>query len=607
MSRHAWFVFVFGWLVGPVVACSHARTPVHRPGGEFLESIRFEGNQQLGRGELVTGLALHRTQRRGRAPDPYLVQVDADRIRGEYLRKGYLDVDVRSRVERAGDAATVIYSVEEGVRATTRVVITGIPDDPQLPVSKVRAELPLRDGAWFDYAVYDAAKQRLRTVVEDAGYAHGKLEATVSADRANHEAIIRLHYTLGPKCTFGPVEITGVQGELADAVRGRLQFAPGDRYSISAITATRNALYGLGRFSTVQVRPTETASPVVAVEVAVTESARHEVKLGGGVGVDPTAYEIRGRAGYTVVGWPFPLDTASIELQPAYAVLRAGNGREPRIRAIARLERQDLFWTYAKGAVEGGWNYLTIEAYTSYGPRARLGFSTPLGTPKLQARIGWAIEHLDFRGISPLIDPALQRNLRDNPIETRIGAYAELRAIEGTRYAGGAYRYLELVPELRGFVPLGTATLAGRLRTGVFYGDVPATERLFSGGASNHRGFGERQLSPSVTGEIEGSGRTVPYGGTAMLEASLEARIPITTWRKIGIGAVTFLDGGDVTEQRNQLDPLDLHWAVGAGLRLLTVVGPVRFDVAYRLNRTGPTEPAPGSHFAFHLTVGEAF
>jgi len=59
---------------------------------------------------LMTGLGLHRVLSRGGALDPYLVQVDGERITGEYLRKGYLDVDVRSRVERQGDAATVIYT-----------------------------------------------------------------------------------------------------------------------------------------------------------------------------------------------------------------------------------------------------------------------------------------------------------------------------------------------------------------------------------------------------------------------------------------------------------------------------------------------------------------
>jgi len=86
-----------------LVACSHK--PPHKPGDEWLKAIEFEGNTALKDKTLVTGLALRRAQARGRAPDPYLVQVDADRVRGEYLRKGFLHVDVRPRVERKGDAS----------------------------------------------------------------------------------------------------------------------------------------------------------------------------------------------------------------------------------------------------------------------------------------------------------------------------------------------------------------------------------------------------------------------------------------------------------------------------------------------------------------------
>jgi hypothetical protein len=39
----------------------------------------------------------------------------------------------------------------------------------------------------------------------------------------------------------------------------------------------------------------------------------------------------------------------------------------------------------------------------------------------------------------------------------------------------------------------------------------------------------------------------------------------------------------------------------------LTVVGPVRTDFGYRLNRTGPDDPEPLSKWAFHLSLGEAF
>ena len=609
-----------------LAACSHA--PPHKPGDEWLKEIKLEGNHALGRSDLVTGLALRRTQGRGRPPDPYLVQVDAERIRGAYLRRGYLDVDVRSRVERKGDETTVIYTVEEGVRAQTRVVINGLPDDPGRLVADVRKVIPLADGDPFAYETYDRVKDQLRSVVEDAGYAHVTLDPHVVADRANRTAIIQLDYDPGPKCVFGPITIEGADGAIEEAVKDRLAFKPGQRYSAQALMATQRNLYGLGRLSSVRVSPDkDSISPIVQVKVSVAQGARHEVKLGGGFGIDPTSYEVRGRAGYSVAGWPFPLDTVTLDLRPAYARFRDGSGYEPRIRAMAKLERQDLLWTYAKGGVEGGYNYLAVEAYTSYGPRARLGFSTPLVTPKVQLRLGWGIERLAFRNISPLIDPALQMqlgldrterigtyqqtlviDLRDHPIEPHFGAYGELEVVEGTRFAGGDYQYLEVVPELRGYLPLiGGSVLAARARGGGFRGDLPPTERFFAGGASSQRGFSERRLAPYVRGDVMGSDRIVPYGGGAMIETGVEARIPITEIKKMPLGGVVFLDGGDVTETTAELDPLNLHWALGAGLRLLTVVGALRFDVGYRLNRKGGVEPDPDANMAFHLSLGEAY
>ena len=305
--------------------------------------------------------------------------------------------------------------------------------------------------------------------------------------------------------------------------------------------------------------------------------------------------------------------------------MRAG-GYQPRMRAVARIERQDVFWTYSKGDVEVGYNYLATLPYTSYGPHARLGLSTPVWTPRLQFRVGWGLERLAFRDISPAIDPtlemklrldeaqlvgaysqALSLDLRDNQISPTQGAYAEVRVTEGTRYAGGRFDYLQVVPDLRGYVPVWKpwgALLAGRVRVGTITGDVPITERLFSGGASSHRGFGERGLAPFVVAQ---DGTDIPYGGAALLEVSVEARLRLGTVRKIPIGGVVFFDGGDVTETAREIELGNLHWAAGVGLRALTLVGPVRADLGYRLNRFGPMEPSPGSRFAFHLSLGEAF
>jgi outer membrane protein assembly factor BamA len=180
--------------------------------------------------------------------------------------------------------------------------------------------------------------------------------------------------------------------------------------------------------------------------------------------------------------------------------------------------------------------------------------------------------------------------------------------------AGGQFNYFEAIGDVRGFVPLpARAVLAMRGRYGGIWGDIPMTERLFSGGAVSQRGFSERRLAPFVhgatfkpDGSVSGSAY-VPYGGGGLIETSVEARVPVTTVRSMPLGFVAFLDGGDVTETPGELDVGNLNWAVGGGLRLVTAIGPVRLDVGYRLNRTGDGNPDPNQHFAYHLTIGEAF
>jgi len=611
--------------VAVITACHHDRP--HRPGEEWLESVEFQGNQQISDDDLLTGLAVHRAQKAGRAPDLYQVQLDTDRLKGQYAREGFFEADVQSRIDRQQDAATVVYTIREGQRSVTRVTISGLPDDPALPVQAVRAKMPIADGAPFNYEIYDKAKVDVLGVVQDAGYAHAKLDATVRGDVATHTAFVDLVFTTGPKCKFGKIDIAGIDGDLKGAIVDRLHFQSGDIYSNRAITRTQRDLYALGRFSTVQISPADGDSDVVDMKVAVSESAAHQVTLGGGIGIDPISYEVRGRAGYEVAGWPFPLDKVTIDLRPAYAYLRDGSGFEPRMRAVTRLERQDLFTTYAVGSVEVGYNYLAYEAFTEYGPQAQLGYELRLWSPKLKLRAGYLIHRYDFRNPSELLDPALIQMLgidhtelvgayqasisadfRDHPVEPRWGVYGEIKVTEGTKYAGGDYDYHQIVPELRAYAPIGPVVIAARARYGALYGEIPPTERFYAGGATSQRGFAEREMSPSVTGQLmDGSRLTVPYGGGGLIDSSIEARIPLVTIKKMPLGLVTFLDGGDVTERPGDLDLANLNWAAGLGLRLLTVVGPVRADVGYRLNRKGPDDPQPGSSYAFHLSLGEAF
>ncbi|CAN5507021.1 hypothetical protein BH11MYX1_BH11MYX1_06470 [soil metagenome] len=609
-----------------VIASACHSTPPRRAGEEYLEAVKFEGNHKIKSSELLNGLRLHRTMKAGRSPDPYQVQNDAKRLKGQYERDGYLEIDVQPRIERKDLAETVIYKIDEGARSTVKVRIEGLPTDPAVPYAAVRAKMPLADGAPFVYQTYDDAKIEVLGVVQDAGYARAKLDASVEGDLATHTAVIVLRFTPGPKCTFGKIIIDGVQGDMREAIVDRLHFQPGQVYSNRAITQTQRDIYGLNRFSSVQVQPDDGSTAQVDMHIAVSEGAAHQITLGGGVGIDPLSYEVRGRAGYQIVGWPFPLDTVTLDFRPAYAYLRDGTGYEPRIRALAKLERQDLFFTHAKGSIEAGYTYLAYEAFTEYGPEGQLGYEIPLGTELVKLRLGYQVQQYSFTRPSTLLTDALKMqlgidhseflgafkqalvvDLRDHPVEPRWGLYGELQVAEGGPYAGSSYNYQQIIPELRAYAPIGPVVFAAKVRYGQITGDVPPTERFYAGGASSNRGFSERMLSPSVTGDVKGTKVTVPYGGAGMIDTSIEARIPITSIKKMPLHGVVFLDGGEVTDTASQLKPAQLDWAAGVGLRLITIVGPVRADFGYRLNHTGLMDPEPLSKYAFHLSLGEAF
>lgn len=621
-----------------VTACGSTPKRARRPGEEYLARIEIEGNEVISDEALIRGLALGRTVEAQRSIDEYQLSLDLTRIEGAYQRRGYFGVLVEPRIERKGDAATLIFKITEGPRATAVVDITGLP--PEVPLEEARALVALENGAPFSYIPFDEAKAPLLALVENAGYAHAQLSATVLANRVAHQAILRYAFDLGPKVTFGAIEIVGTSGNLAEAIKRRAALQPGDTYSTKAVTQTQLAIYGIGRFTSVRVDVDRAnLATVVPVKITVSEAKRNEFRFGVGAGLDTLTYQARTRISYSHAGWPTPLTKLGVELRPALFVLRDNCTwyevwdceLKPRVRAIATAEQQDIFVRGLNGELEGGYDYLAIEAYTMQGPRIRLGFDVPFSLNRLHARAGWQLAGYAFSdrdaalseqralaiGVDTRDEAPYQRvgaftqtfsiDYRDNPVSPRLGGYAEFRLAEGTKLAGGAFDYVQLTPDVRGYVPFGPFVLAARARLGLIKGDVPPTERYYAGGASSQRGFAERRLSPEARSidPMTNEASSVVIGGAASFETGIEARTSLP-WIT-DLGAVVFLDGGDVTERQEDLKLNNLHWAIGFGFRYALPVGPLRLELGYRLNRYGAAEPSPGQRLNFILSVGEAF
>lgn len=601
----------------------------------WIENIKLEGNSALDDDEVVPRLALDRTRRGGRAVDPYQLSLDTERVRQAYIRKGFFDVQVESRVIGETGPQTVVFRVVEGPRGKTRVSITGLP--PEVPLGKARALVALEDGGPFDYEVYELAKEELTKLVTGAGYPYVELDAAVTVDGG--VAIARYAFEAGPKCTFGEITVIGVprSGKLHKAIRNRLEFHTGATFSTAALEATQRNLYEMGRFSTVHLEPDLGGDArVIPVRVIVTQGGRGELRLGGGGGYDSIAPEVRVRGGISHTPRMLPLWTFGVDARIALAfreLIDTGDTEyEWRVRALASGRRIDLIWPRITGDFGAGWDYLSFEAYTMTGPIAQAGLTFPLRGNWLQLRLGWSMQYQFFTHTSDALDDAARAELlldedrrlasyqqaviaelRDSPTNPTKGAYVSMRVAEGTPFAGGEYGFLQLSPDVRLYYPLGPVVVALHGRAGTIIGDVPVTERYFAGGATSQRGFPFRQLAPSVMRTTtDGETRSVLIGGTSSIETSVELRATLGTIREIPVVASVFLDAADVFADNDEIGERPLHYAAGAGLGILLGGFKVRLDVGHRLNRTGPGEPdyEPDAYLPntrFHLGIGDAF
>ena len=612
-----------------------------------ITRVQIEGNQGIGAQALRKGLATEERRRKGGEFQPFLVQRDIERIRTYYQRRGYFAVAVRSQVARqeilGQKTARVTFSVQEGPRTRVgSITVLGVPEGDRVTEGALRARLKIAEGQYFDYSAYSKGKGRMKSTLVRSGYAYAQVRGVVAINRRAGQIDIAYRIDPGPLVRFGHTEVRGLARVPLEVVMARLAWKEGDVYQPSRLETTRSRLYQLGWFANVRVELSlaeHSATPDVLI--SVTESKPREFRFGVGLGIDPVQYSLRSRTSHSWYGMPTDKSNLRLEARPAAAFVRDDSiDPDPVVEASAQLERIDFLRPFVRGDLLMAYSVETYDAYSTVGPRFRAGINTPLFDNRVQVGLGWQLRLLSMCNLDPAIeederirlgieeddgcfhlvgpfrvgafDQSIALDRRDNPIDAQSGYYLELRLEEGSTIAGGGFTYLKMTPDARVYVTAANVTLALRARFGGILGDLPVTQRYFSGGASRNRGFPERRLSPVATSVIDnGDGTTTNreahVGGGALLETSAELRIPITKLFGLPLGTVLFVDGADVTETIGELAPSNLHWAAGAGLRVGTPIGPIRFDVGYRLTRTGVGELRAGQRLVYHFSLGQAF
>lgn len=185
-------------------------------------------------------------------------------------------------------------------------------------------------------------------------------------------------------------------------------------------------------------------------------------------------------------------------------------------------------------------------------------------------------------------------NTEDNLLNPAKGVRATLSV---TPYTGNeSFTLSELTARTRlTFGPDDRLTAAFRGRLGATFGsslvDLPSNKRYFSGGGGSVRGYDFQAVGPL---DLEGN----PIGGRSVIEGAFEARVRIA--RNIQIAG--FADAGAIGSQNLPDFGGDYFVGAGGGVRYLTPIGPIRFDVATPLERR-PSD----RRFQFYISLGQPF
>jgi len=618
-----------------------------------VHSLTFTGVKAVDSGRLQDALATKSSSWIPFSKKKYFdrSQFDADlkRVQAFYADRGYPEARVTGfdvKLNGKQDAVDITVNISEGdpVRVVA-ISFGGFDVIPPDHLDLLKKQVPLKVGDPRDRQLVVTAHEMAQNELKDHGYPYAKV-TTDENDGSGKEATITFTADPGKLAHFGPTQIQGNKTVSDRVIQRQLTFKPGDLFRRSVVQDSQRRLYGLELFQFANIEPltgeqrtSQPASPGVAaapqpagtpppaeqldqipMRVTVAEGNHQRVNFGVGYGTEEKA---RIDAEYHQLNFFGGARTAGVHAR--YSALDRG----------LRLDfNQPYFFRphFSLGGEAQQW-YTFTPAYNSLvtGAKATLthrqsqetSWSASITSERDSSSVDPAVltnptlfTALIALGLNPIsgeqkgtlnaLSFDVQHSTADNLLNAHRGYQLAFHAEQAGEILPGTFQYTSWSGDGRHYLPISDkVTLASRLQIANLHpahsdeGLVPFGKRYFLGGATTIRGWGRYEVSPL-------SEDGFPIGGDAMLAFSEEVR----TVLRGKLGAVLFLDGGNVWATSMSFNLRDLRYAIGPGLRYQTPIGPIRFDFGWQLN------PIPGltvdgqpqtRRWRVHFSIGQAF
>ena len=649
-------------------------------GNHSLEEKLLRASIATQQAPLFYRLSLTRWVGLAKAPpfDALEFRRDVLRIQALYGVHGFPEAKVDTVLRRKHDDLDITFRIGEGPPVIVdSVQIAGLDTLEKIP--NLRRMLPLQARNPFDRIAFETSVAVLEAWLRDRGHAFARVTGGFAASQDAKSVTVTLTADPGPRAKIGDIEVAGTEAIDKRVVLKLLMIEKGQVYSDSALhegmmNLQRTELFRQVRIGLADTAPGNPKDTLVTVHVRaqLAEYPLRRARVSAGYGTldcmramgsvdlfnfsgEGRRLEFRARTSelgvnqldHSLCRQLLDEDTSRLKINYNLAVtlhdpLLSWN----RTTAMATVffERHTEFGAYLREAV-GGEVALTRQIATDLPLEGSysLSYGKTLAAPATFCGL-LGVCSLDDQAIfgarrrRSVVSLQLVRDRSNSINDPTQGStlVTELRVSPGFLGSNEFMRFVRATAGYTSHAPMGNGVFSWRVRAGTVFAPranlpsgrreyVPPEERLFAGGSTTIRGFSENQLGAVVrVRSSDGSIRTSATGGTFMALSNVEARVPMRLFGMLLFGAV-FVDAGMVAE-RSHISLGDVRATPGAGLRMPSLLGPIRLDVGFNpyAATAGPLYDQVGNQlqlvdasfrprlrlidrFQLHLSIGQAF
>lgn len=569
------------------------------------------------------------------------VRRDVIRIERFYQRRGFDDVVVNYSIEDQSKEwkKTVIFEITENIPIRITSVefqVTSSKRDSTIIFNNerfntIKDRLPYREGNRYERVTQSEVEGNLVGALRNIGYPYASSEVEATIDSVSKTAEVLLKSIPGPRARFDSILVEGEENFPSKYIARETGIKKNEYFSDDQLREAQREVFNhhMLRFALISI-PDQPKDSLINIRVRVRESALRSIQLRAGVGnltrIDDgwaDLYKIfRGQATWihrnmrnkgeriTISGsasaieqrigidylFPYLFNTKSSlisspfvshQLEPSYEIMRGGMINSFVYQYSSNFTGTVSYEYTLNNEITTGSQENLPDSIQSYNVSS-FNLNAFYSTGPRRGESGWSVQ----------------------PFWELSGLFGE-----------STFSFQEAGLDVRKFTSLTDKIIfAKRVNlAGIYYAkqdSLPSDIRIYNGGTNSVRGWNRQELGPKrpILDEDGNFDRFVPIGGRATFSFNTEFRFQLDQLLR-GFGVAAFLDGGQVWRNFNDIATTPIQYGLGGGLRYQSPIGPIRIDLAYKVNPTdqdlriyeGQNYGSGWDKWGIHFSIGQAF